>query len=170
MTQKIDLFSPLSPEAIAHKLKAIMEDDMPGKEARVLGKGSQFDMRLYYVRGRRDNGSLGKQLVATMEPERGGTRIKGTIKRSYGMFGFMFLWFGFLIFFMIVSNSLAFLTPEGFNFFNAIFFFGPLFMVIFGIYFFKTSLFQGGDDDVHILEFLKTELQAKDSSPQYKVY
>ena len=170
MTETIDLFSPLSPEAIAHKLKKIMDDDMPGKNARVLGRGTQQDMRLYYVRGRGNTGGLGKQLVATMEPERGGTRIKGTMKRSRSIFVFMFFWFGFLGFFMLVSSGLIFSRSDGLDLFDAMFLIVPSLMVIFGIFFFKAALTGGKDDHVFIMDFLKAELQVKDNNPQYKVY
>ena len=72
----VTLQSPLPPEAIAERLKAIMADPMEGAEARVFGKGSEQDMQLRYLRRGKQTG-LESVLVAQMEPHEGGTRIVG---------------------------------------------------------------------------------------------
>ena len=72
----VTLQSPLPPEAIAERLKAIMADPMEGAKARVFGKGSQHEMQLRHLRRGKQTG-LEPVLVAQMEPHEGGTRIIG---------------------------------------------------------------------------------------------
>lgn len=49
-SEDIDLYSPLPPDDIARKLKAVMDDPMTTATARVYGSGSQYDMTLRYAR------------------------------------------------------------------------------------------------------------------------
>ncbi|MEZ5710521.1 MAG: hypothetical protein R3E02_14160 [Blastomonas sp.] len=170
MKKSVDLFSPLSPEAMARKLKSIMDDDMPGRDARVIGNGTQYDMTLRYARRGQFN-SFAPQLKAKMKEERGGTRITGKLGRPAGSYVFMIFWFGFLSLFLFVGAGVGLSGgPEAWMF-SAIFMGVPLFMMVIGALIFGLGLKGGKEDPEHILAFLEKELQAKDrKDPGYKVY
>lgn len=156
-SEEIDLYSPLPPEEIARKLKAIMDDPMTGAKARVYGNGSQYDMTLRYARRNVQN-VMAPQLDATMEPRGGGTRISGTIGRTTAGRLFPVFWFGFLSLFVIVGIAVAWFVPDAILF-GAIFAGIPILMMILGGVAFRAGG-EGEDDKAEILAFLRRELGA----------
>lgn len=154
-SETIDLYSPLPPEEIARKLKAIMDDPMPGAKARVYGTGSQYDMTLRYARRNVQN-SMAPQLDATMEPQGGGTRISGTLGQTTAGRLFPFIWHGFLSLFVIVGVTVAWFVPEALLF-GVIFAGIPLFMMVIGAIAFRVGG-KGETDKAEILAFLQREL------------
>ncbi len=128
----VDLYSPLSPEEIARKLKAIMDDPMKDASGRVMGNGTQYEMNLAYVR-RKSLGEAGPELKANMEPfEGGGTRITGTIGLAYTARQFLIAWIGFLSIFVLIGLALLILIPDVW-FIGAIFIAIPGAMMLMGI-------------------------------------
>ena len=157
-SEPIELYSPLPPEDIARKLKAIMDDPMPGAKARVYGTGSQYDMVLRYARRNVQN-SMAPQLDAALEPQDGGTRITGEIGQSTAGRLFPFIWHGFLSLFVIVGVTVAWFVPEALLF--GIIFAGiPLFMMVVGALAFRAAG-NGEEDKAEILAFLHRELDAR---------
>jgi hypothetical protein len=157
-SEAVDLFSPLSPEAIAYKLKAIMADPMDGAKARVFGSGDQYVMRLRYARRNVQN-AMAPELEASMAPHAGGTRIIGEIGRSTAGRLFPFIWFGFLSIFVIVGAAITWFVP-GTLLFGAIFAGIPMLMMAIG----GAAMRAGGDgskDREEILAFLRRELDAR---------
>jgi hypothetical protein len=157
-SEAIDLHSPLSPEAIAHKLKAIMADPMDGAKARVFGSGDQYMMRLRYARRNVQN-AMALELEASMEPYAGGTRIIGTLGRSAAGRLFPYIWFGFLSIFVIVGAAIVWFVP-GTLLFGAIFTGIPMLMMVMG----AAAMRVGGDgskDREEILAFLRRELDVR---------
>jgi len=157
-SEAVDLHSPLSPEAIAHKLQAIMADPMDGAKARVFGSGDQYVMRLRYARRNVQN-VMAPELEASMEPYAGGTRITGTIGRSTTGRLFPFIWFGFLSIFVIVGAVIVWFVP-GTLLFGAIFAGIPILMMVMG----GAAMRAGGDgskDREEILAFLRRELDTR---------
>lgn len=157
-SEAVDLFSPLSPEAIAHKLQAIMADPMEDAKARVFGSGDQYVMRLRYAR-RGVRNAMAPELEASMEPHGGGTRISGTLGRSTAGRLFPYLWFGFLSIFVIVGVAISWFVP-GTLMFGAIFAGIPVLMMVMG----GVAMRAGGDgckDREEILAFLRKELDAR---------
>lgn len=157
-TETIDLHSPLSPEEIARKLKAIMDDPMDKAKARVVGHGSQYNMTLRYARRNVQN-SMAPVLDATMEPQEGGTRITGEIGQTTTGRLFPYIWFGFLSIFVIIGVSVAWLVPDMLLF--GTFFAGiPIFMMIIGGIVFR-GVGNGDEDKREIIAFLHRELDAR---------
>lgn len=154
----IDLYSPLSPEEIARKLKAIMDDPMPAAKARVYGSGSQHEMTLRHVR-RNIRNDMAPALVATMEPYRNGTRITGAIGQTTVGRLFPCIWYGFLSIFIIVGIAVAVSVPDMWLF-GAIFAGVPILMMVIGTIVFR-AVGDGSMDRTEILDFLRRELDAK---------
>lgn len=159
--QTVDLYSPLSPEEIARKLKTIMDDPMESASARVFGSGSQYEMTLRYVRRNVQN-PMAPQLDAAMEPQGGGTRITGDIGRTTAGRLFPYIWFGFLSIFVIVGVSVAWFVPEALLF-GVIFAGIPILMIVIGGIAFA-SAGNGDEDREQILAFLHRELDARSST------
>jgi len=158
MKQPVDLYSPLPPEAIARKLKAIMDDPMTDAKARVYGGGTQYKMMLRYVR-RNFRSSLSPVLTADMTACRGGTRITGAVGAPAMAKYFPLLWFGFLSVFVVVGIAVAAAVPNMLMFGMA--FAGiPILMMAIGAIVFRLTPDQSGDGD-RILAFLKHELDAR---------
>ncbi|MBN8845311.1 MAG: hypothetical protein J0H88_18905 [Sphingomonadales bacterium] len=157
-SETIDLYSPLPPDAIARKLKAIMDDPMEDAQARVFGSGSQYDMTLRYARRNIQN-TMAPQLDATMEPEGAGTRISGTLGQTRAGRMFPFVWHGFLSLFVIVGVSVAWFAPDALLF-GVIFAGIPLLMMVMGAIAFRAGG-KGETDKAEILAFLRRELDAR---------
>lgn len=156
-SETIDLYSPLPPEEIARKLKAIMDDPMPDAKARVFGNGSQYDMTLRYARRNVQN-TMAPQLDAAMEPYGGGTRIKGEIGQTTAGRMFPIFWFGFLSLFVIVGVTVAWFVP-GALLFGVIFSGIPILMMVIGGFAFRAGG-KGETDKAEIMDFLRRELSA----------
>jgi hypothetical protein len=77
-SRPITLHSPLSPVALATKLRAVLGDADDKPKPGVTGHGSQQDMMLFVYRPYIRDG-FAARLTATMEPKGGGTRITGQI-------------------------------------------------------------------------------------------
>ena len=158
-SEAIDLHSPLSPEAIAHKLKTIMADPMEDAKARVFGSGDQYVMRLRYARRGVQN-AMAPELEASMGPHAGGTRITGTLGRSTTGRLFPYIWFGFLSLFVIVGGVISALVP-GTLLFGVIFAGIPILMMIIGGVAMKAGANNDAEDRGEILRFLTGELDAR---------
>lgn len=157
-SEVIDLYSPLPPEEIARKLKAIMDDPMTGARARVFGSGSQYDMTLRYARRNVQN-TMAPQLDAAMEPYGGGTRISGTLGQTTAGRMFPIFWFGFLSLFVIVGVTVAWFVPDALLF-GVIFAGIPILMMVIGGFAFRAGG-KGEADKAEILGFLRSELNAR---------
>ncbi|MGN6689578.1 MAG: hypothetical protein ACTHJU_01410 [Sphingopyxis sp.] len=158
-SEPVDLFSPLSPEAIAHKLQTIMADPMKDAKARVFGSGDQYVMRLHYARRDVQN-PMALELEASMEPHEGGTRIAGTLGRSTAGRMFPFIWFGFLSVFVAVGVAISALVP-GTLMFGAIFAGIPILMMAMGGAAIKAATNNDEGDREEILRFMSRELQTR---------
>lgn len=160
-SQPVDLFSPLPPEHIARKLKAIMADPMTDARARVYGQGSQYAMRLRYARRNVQN-AMAPVLDAAMEPHGGGTRITGTLGKPAAGRLFPLVWFGFLSIFVIVGAALALFAPGALP--VGAFFVGvALLMMLIGAIAIR-SAGNGDKDRREILDFLVREIDARPMS------
>ncbi len=157
--EPVDLVSPLPPEAIAHKLQAIMADPMEDAKARVFGSGDQYRMRLRYARRGVQN-ALALELDASMEPRDGGTRITGTLGRSKAGRIFPYAWYGFLSMFVIIGVVVSSLAPDALLF-GAIFAGVPLFMMALGGVAMKASESHEEEDRREIMRFVTRELQTR---------
>lgn len=157
-SEAIDLYSPLSPEAIARKLKAIMDDPMPDAKARVFGKGSERDMSLRY-RQRDARTNMEPALDALMEPHNGGTRITGTFGAPPGAHYFPYIWVGFLSLF-VIGGVAAFLYIPGAGLFATFFAGIPLLMIFGGLAAFRAQP-DAAEDKAKILDFLAREIDAR---------
>jgi len=158
-SEDIDLYSPLPPEEIARKLKAIMDDPMPTATARVFGNGSQYDMTLRHARRNVQN-PMAPTLEAAMEPQGEGTRITGTLGQTRSGRLFPFVWHGFLSLFVIVGVTVAWFVPDAWLF-GAIFAGIPLFMMVIGAVSFRAGAAKDNEDRREILRFLTKELDAR---------
>lgn len=158
-SEPVDLYSPLSPEAIAHKLKTIMADPMKDAKARVFGSGDQYVMRLYYARRNVQN-TMALELEASMEPHDGGTRITGTLGRSMAGRMFPYIWFSFLSLFVIVGVVITSLVPDTLMF-GAIFAGIPILMMVMGGVAIKAGTSKDDEDRDAILHFVTRELQTR---------
>lgn len=158
-TEQVDLYSPLSPEAIAHRLKTIMADPMDKAQARVFGSGDQYVMRLRYARRNVQN-SMAPELEASMEPHAGGTRITGTLGRSTAGKLFPYIWFGFLSIFVIVGAVITSLVPDMLMF-GAIFAGIPLLMMVMGGVAIKAGVANDAEDRRQIMAFVERELRTR---------
>ena len=153
----IDLFSPLSPEDIARKLRTIMADPMPNAKARVFGKGSERDMKLRYLR-RNVRTNMEPALDAVMEAHAGGTRITGSFGAPPEARYFPCAWIGFLSQF-VTGGVAALLFLPGAELFGIIFAGIPLLMMVAGIIAFRSQ--RPADEDLaEILGFLAREVDA----------
>lgn len=159
--EAIDLYSPLSPEDIARKLKKIMDDPMPGAKARVYGKGNERDMRLRY-RKRNMSTNIEPVLDAVMEPHGGGTRIIGTFGALPEARYFPYVWVGFLSLF-VIGGVLAFLYIPDAELFAVIFAGIPLLMIFAGLAAFRAQA-DPAEDMAKILDFLAREIDARPTS------
>ncbi|WP_447757193.1 hypothetical protein [Sphingopyxis fribergensis] len=159
-SQPIDLFSPLSPKAIAHTLKKIMDDPMPDAKARVFGKGSERDMTLRY-RQRNSRTNMEPTFDAAMEPYQGGTRITGTFGAPPGARYFPYIWVGFLSLF-VIGGVLAYLYIPGAGLFATFFAGIPLLMIVAGLAAFRAQP-DPAEDKAKILDFLAREIDARPS-------
>lgn len=163
--RSVDLFSPLPPEEIARKLKAIMADPMPDARSRVFGKGSQHEMTLRYLH-RNFRTNMEPVLDATMSPYAGGTRISGTFGPPIEARYFPCAWTGFLSIFIIVGIAVAILVP-GTLLFGLIFTGVPLAMMLFGLLLFRNR--PSPDEDMQrILDFLTREIDAQTVPEKFK--
>lgn len=158
-SEPIDLYSPLSPEAIAQKLKTIMADPMKDAKARVFGSGDQYVMRLRYARRGVQN-MMAPELEASMEPQAGGTRITGTLGRSTAGRMFPYIWFGFLSIFVVVGVTIVWFVP-GTLLFGAIFCGIPILMMVMGGAAMKAGTAKDDEDRREIMCFLARELDTR---------
>jgi len=158
-SEPVDLYSPLSPEAIAHKLKTIMADPMDKAQARVFGSGDQYVMRLRYARRGVQN-SMAPELDASMESCEGGTRLTGTLGRSTAGRMFPYIWFGFLSIFVIVGGTIAWFVPGTFLF-GTIFAGIPILMMVMGGAAMKSGSDKDDEDRREIMRFLARELNTR---------
>jgi len=158
-SEGIDLYSPLPPDEIARKLKAIMDDPMTTATARVYGSGSQYDMTLRYARRNVQN-PMAPTLEAAMEPKGEGTRITGTLGLTRSGRLFPFVWHGFLSLFVIVGVTVAWFVPEALLF-GVIFAGIPLFMMVVGSLAFRAGGAKDDEDRREIMRFLSRELDAR---------
>ena len=158
-SEPVDLFSPLSPEAIAHKLQTIMADPMKDAKARVFGSGDQYVMRLHYARRNVQN-TMALELEASMEPHEGGTRITGTLGRSMAGRMFPYIWFGFLSIFVVVGVAISALVPDT-AMFGGIFAGIPILMMIVGGFAIRAGTSKDDEDRGEILRFVNRELQTR---------
>lgn len=164
----------MTPEAIAYRLKEIMEDEMTGQTGRVMGSGSQYDMLLRYAKRGESNG-MGPVLDATMEAEQGGTRIKGKIATPIGAYVFVVFWFVFLSIFILVGAGVGlFASTDDVDgpiwMFSAMFIGIPLLMMVIGFYAFRAGFRSGKSHPEKILAFLEKELKARPARPEVKVH
>ena len=157
-TQAIDLFSPLSPEDIARKLKTIMDDPMPDAKARVFGKGSEREMTLRYLR-RNVRTNIEPALDAVMEAHGGGTRITGSFGAPPAARYFPCAFVGFLSLF-VIGGGAAFLFLPGAELFGIIFAGIPLLMMIAALLAFRSQR-PASEDLAEILAFLDREIDAR---------
>lgn len=156
--EPIDLYAPHSPEQIARKLKAIMDDPMPDAKARVYGMGSEREIKLRY-RQRDARTNMEPVLDAVMESYRGGTRITGTFGAPPGARYFPFIWVGFLSLF-VIGGILAYIYIPGAGLFATIFAGIPLLMIFAGLAAFRNQP-PPAEDKAKILAFLAREIDAR---------
>ncbi|MFA6114853.1 MAG: hypothetical protein WC729_12690 [Sphingomonas sp.] len=156
---RIVLQSPLSPAAIATKLKEVLGDRTARPVKGVTGNGTEQDMTLFYFRPNIQN-SFQTSLTATMEPAGGGTRIEGKIGTPASARVFMGCWFGFLTVFLALAGggTIASGAPLGAIVpFVAI----PLVMMAFGALLWRLGTWTAKQDEAAILAFLATTLAAR---------
>jgi hypothetical protein len=156
---RIVLHSPLSPAAIATKLKEVLGDRKATPVKGVTGRGSDQTMTLFYFRPNIQN-SFQTSLTATMEPAGAGTRIDGKIGTPTSARLFMGCWFGFLTLFLGLAGGgmIASGAPLGEMLpFVAI----PLGMMAFGGLLWRLGTWTAKKDEAAILAFLATTAAAR---------
>ncbi len=161
MARKITLRSPLSPVALANKLKDALGGEKAAPRAGVCGHGTDQDMMLFIYRPNFQN-SFATNLIATMDADGSGTRIEGRIGPPGSARVFMWIWFGFLTFFiaavggtMIASGH----SPAA----DALLFVIPLGMMVFGWGLWRLGTWNDAKDSAAILKFLADTVQAKEA-------
>lgn len=101
MARRIVLHSPLDPVALATRLKERVPAAVDDKTvAQVIGRGSEQAMTLFYYRPRFRN-DLATKLVASIEPDGGGSRIEGTIGAPTAGMVFLGCWMVFVTLFLL---------------------------------------------------------------------
>jgi hypothetical protein len=158
MARRITLRSPLSPVALANKLKGALGGETATPRAGVCGHGTDQDMMLFVYRPNFQN-SFATNLTATMDADGAGTMITGKIGTPASGIVFMWVWFGFLGLFMIAaliglsaSGSLSGMWPM-----VAI----PVGMMGFGWLLWTVGTWSDKADQAAILKFLFDTAQAR---------
>jgi hypothetical protein len=160
VARKITLRSPLSPVALANKLKGALGGEKATPKAGVCGHGTDQDMMLFVYRPNFQN-SFATNLTATMDADGTGTAITGKIGTPASGIVFMWVWFGFLGFFIVASliglgtsGSLSGMWPM-----VAI----PVGMMGFGWLLWTVGTWSDKADQAAILKFLADTVQAREA-------
>ena len=158
MARRVVLVSPLSPTAMATRLREVLGDRDAAPRKGVTGQGSEAGMLLFYHRPNLTN-SFRTQLTATMEAEGSGTRIKGKLGSPVYTKVFMGCWFAFLTVFICIASAAAFVSGK-FLLAVAPLILIPLVLMVFGVVLSKAGTWNAAKDEAAILEFLKQTVQA----------
>ncbi|PHR19107.1 MAG: hypothetical protein COA41_07875 [Sphingopyxis sp.] len=162
MARKIRLYSPYAPVPLARILEKEMDREWTQKEknkGRVMGAGTEEKITLRYVRYNIRN-DFSTCLTGKMVPDRGGTMIKARLGRARSLKVFMTIWFGFLIFFMLVSTVLVGSQDIEMSF--KLPFFGiPLLMMLAGVGMLKFGGKDAAEHEEKILAFLADKAKAQ---------
>jgi len=160
MTRKIVLYSPLPPVALATRLKEVLGGGK-GRKAGVTGHGTEEDMLLYVYRPNFQN-SFQTGLKATMAADGDGTRIEGRIGPPGSAVFFMWIWCGFLLFF-IAFGAIGMIMSGASLMANALFFVIPAGMLLFGWGLWRLGTWNDSKDRDAILKFLADTVQAREA-------
>jgi hypothetical protein len=126
----------------------------------ILGKFKESYFRIQARRYYRN--SFAPYFYGRFVPNEQGTRIQGRFRIHPFARIFMFVWFGFLAFFIFVANTQsAGLSLAG----HAIFLLGPLAMAAFGYGLLKFSAWLARNEKTVIISLLKTTLHATEITP-----
>ncbi len=161
MVRRITLRSPLSPVALANKLKDALGGEKATPKAGVCGHGTDQDMMLFVYRPNFQN-SFATSLTATMDADESGTRIDGKIGSPGSARVFMWIWFGFLAFFIIAGGSAMIASGQS-PVANAPFFLIPLGMMAFGWGLWRLGTWNDAKDSAAILKFLADTVRAREA-------
>lgn len=100
------LHSPLSPAALATKLRDVLGDEDDKPKAGVTGRGSEKDMMLFVYRPYVSDG-FAARLTATMKPKGDGTRITGEIGPSSDAGCSLLFWVVFLSVILLLAAGIG---------------------------------------------------------------
>lgn len=160
MARRIILRSPLAPDVLARKLKAVLGGR--GREMKavgVTGQGTDRDMMLFYFRPDVRN-AFPRSLIATVEPDGDGSRIAGRIGAPPSAAVFLGCWFGILTLFLALAGRwmIESGTPLGDGWrLIAI----PLALMAFGGWLYRRSTATAKEDEAAILAFLADTVSAR---------
>jgi hypothetical protein len=159
MARKIVLGSPLTPVALAKKLKTALGGRDREVKAGVTGQGTDRDMMLFYLRPNVRN-AFPRALTATIEPDGDGSRIAGKIGAPPSAAVFLGCWFGVLTLFLALAAHwmIESGTPFGDGWrLIAI----PLALIAFGGWLYRRSANTAKEDEAAIFAFLADTVSAR---------
>lgn len=160
MARPITLHAPLTPVALATKLRDTLGGTDAAPKAGVCGHGSEDDMMLFVYRPNvRD--SFAVNLTATMTAAGGGTTISGKIGTPASGAVFLWVWFGFLTVFFALSLFGLMLSGGVGDKWPVLL--GPLGMMALGGLIWRFGTWNAKTDEAAILAFLSDTVEAKET-------
>lgn len=161
MARTIVLQSPLTPVALATRLRDVLGGRQDRAKAGVSGSGNEQEMRLFVYRPNIEN-SFAVSLTGEISAHGAGARITGKIGMPNSALIFMVGWFGFLFAVLGIASFVAMTTGIGGDPSDTWFVFAILIgMILFGVLLYKIGSWTAVKDTAAILEFLATTVDAR---------